>query len=372
MATALKEDTGTQPSAPPPEVEEAPPSGVRRFIVPLLVVIAAGAGLWWGYTHYMYARAHISTDDATVDGHIVPVIAKVSGYVQRVNVDENEHVAGDSLLVQIDPSEYAVRLAQAQADLAAAVATAGGAGVNGQAQAMVETATGQRGSLDAQIIGARANATKAHSDLARMQDLVAKQIVSKQQLDAAQAAADAADAAQLSLERQVTAATGSIANAQAGVRLAQARLQSSQAAVKNAQLQVTYTHVVAPEAGIISKKQVEPGQLVQAGQPMMEIVADTGIWITANFKETQLAQLRVGEAVEIDVDAYDGAAAQGRVESLSAATGAKFSLLPPDNATGNFTKVVQRLPVRIAVTQGLGNDRPLRPGMSVTVHVNPH
>jgi len=155
------------------------------------------------------------------------------------------------------------------------------------------------------------------------------------------------------------------------VRLAQARLQAAEAAVANAKLQMAYTKVLAPEGGIISKKEVEPGQLVQAGQPMMEIVSDSDIWITANFKETQLAQLRVGEPVEIDVDAYDGAAASGRVESLSAATGAKFALLPPDNATGNFTKVVQRLPVRIAVTQGLGKDRPLRPGMSVTVHVTP-
>ena len=284
MATALKENTETQQAPSTVDQAEAPPSGIRRFIVPLLVLIAVGAGLWWGYTHWMYARAHISTDDATVDGHIVPVIAKVSGYVQRVNVGENQHVGGDSLLVQIDPSEYAVRLAQAQADLAAALATAGSAGVNGQAQAAVETATGQRGSLDAQIIGARANATKARNDLARMQELAAKQIVSKQQLDAAQAAADASAAALVSLERQVTAATGTIANAQAGVRLAQARLQSSQAAVRNAQLQVDYTRVVAPEAGIISKKQVEPGQLVQAGQPIMEIVSDTGVWITANFK----------------------------------------------------------------------------------------
>jgi membrane fusion protein, multidrug efflux system len=128
--------------------------------------------------------------------------------------------------------------------------------------------------------------------------------------------------------------------------------------------------VTAPVSGIVSRKQVEVGQLVQAGQPLLTIVSDTGVWVTANFKETQLEDIKVGQAVELDVDAYGGATAKGTVESLSAATGAKFALLPPDNATGNFTKVVQRVPVRIRITQGLGKDRPLRPGMSVVAHVN--
>ena len=154
------------------------------------------------------------------------------------------------------------------------------------------------------------------------------------------------------------------------MRLAQARLAAMQAARDNAQLQLSYTKVTAPVGGIISRKQVEVGQLVQAGQPMLTVVSDTGVWITANFKETQLADLKVGQAVELEVDAYGGCTAVGKVESLSAATGAKFALLPPDNATGNFTKVVQRVPVRIRITEGLGKNRPLRPGMSVVAHVN--
>jgi membrane fusion protein, multidrug efflux system len=272
--------------------------------------------------------------------------------------------------VQIDPSEYRVRLAQAEADLAAAQASAGGAGSNGQAQAMVEQATGQRASLSAQITAARANEVRARQDLARMEELAAKQIVSKQQLDAARASAEAAAANVVALERQTSAASGTIASAQAGVRLASARLQGAKAARDNAALQLSYTQVRAPAAGIVSRKQVEPGQLAQIGQPLLTIVADTGVFITANFKETQLADLRVGQSAEIDVDAYGGATAIGCVESVSAATGSRFALLPPDNATGNFTKVVQRVPVRLRVKQGLGTDRPLRPGMSVTVHVD--
>ena len=152
-------------------------------------------------------------------------------------------------------------------------------------------------------------------------------------------------------------------------KLAQARLAAARAALGNATLQLSYTRVTAPLTGTVSRKQVEIGQLVQAGQPLLMIVADSSGIITANFKETQLADLKVGQPVDIEVDSYPGCVAEGKVESLSAATGARFALLPPDNSTGNFTKVVQRVPVRIAVVKGCGAGRPLRPGMSVTVHV---
>lgn len=367
MATAIKSD----PARTLDPVVEGPKAagGKRRFVLPIVAVLAL-LGAVWAVKQWTYGRSHASTDDAAVDGHLIPVLAKVSGYVEAVNANDNDHVRADSVVVRIDQSEYKTRLAQADADLAAARAAAGTTGGGGQAQAVVQQASGQRASLAAQITAARANETKAKQDLARMEDLAGKQVVSKMQLDGARAAAEAATANVVALERQQAAAGGTVASAEAGVRLANARLLSAQAARDNAALQLAYTNVTAPAAGIVSKKQVEPGQLVQAGQPLYTIVADTGVFITANFKETQLADIRVGQPAEIEVDAYHDSNATACVESVSAATGSKFALLPPDNATGNFTKVVQRIPVRLKVTKGLGADRPLRPGMSVTVHVD--
>jgi membrane fusion protein (multidrug efflux system) len=354
-----------EPVAAPP-----PKSTMRKKIIIGVVVVAAVIALTWAIKTFSYSRAHESTDNAQVDGHIVPVLSKVGGYVTAVLVQDNDSVREGQTLVRIDDSEYRVKVAQADADLAAAQSAAGGRQFTGQSQAAVATASGQRSALDAQIQAALANQQKANADLARMRDLVSKQIVSAQQLDAAQAAAAAAAADVEALQRQASAAGGTVQNAQAGVRLAQARLQAEQAALDDAKLQLSYTNVTAPETGTISKKQVEIGQLVQAGQTMMSIVADTGTWVTANFKETQLNKMHVGQPVSIEVDAYPGCEAEGKIQSLSGATGARFALLPPDNATGNFTKVVQRLPVRIAITKGCGPTRPLRPGMSVVAHTD--
>jgi membrane fusion protein (multidrug efflux system) len=261
-----------------------------------------------------------------------------------------------------------VRLAQAEADLAAARAGAGGKGVEGQADAMVRSASSQRDVGDAQVAAARANVVKAQGDLSRAKELAAKQIISVAALDAAQASYDAAAATLTATQRQVNAATSGIANAEAGVRLAKARLQAAEAARENAALQLSFTSISAPVSGIVSRKMVEVGQLVQPGQTLLSVVSDSGVFVTANLKETQLARVRVGQKVELEVDAY-GAVAEGEVESIASATGAKFALLPPDNATGNFTKVVQRVPVRIRITKGLGAERPLRPGMSVVANV---
>ena len=365
MATATQPQSSAQRAPVPPAVTRAP--GGRRRIVLGLVALAVVLGLGWAVKQWLYGRAHESTDNAQVDGHLVPVLAKVSGYVTAVNVAENDRVRADSVLVRIDEREYAVRVAQADAELAAARAQVGGSGM---AEAQVANATGQRAALDASIAAARANSVKADADLARVRELAAKQVVSRQQLDAAQAASDAMHAQLLSAQRSASAAGAGVTNAQAGVRLAQARLASAQATRDNAALQLSYTRVTAPVGGVVSRKQVEVGQLVQAGQPLLTVVSDTGVWVTANFKETQLSDLRVGQLVELEVDAYGGCSAKGKVESVSAATGAKFALLPPDNATGNFTKVVQRVPVRIAITEGCGKEQPLRPGMSVAAHVD--
>ena len=366
MATSIKQDI--IPETEDITADNSEPKRKRRIVLPIAIVVVLVAA-YWAFGQWRYSQSHVTTDDASVDGHLVPVLAKVGGYVQKVMVQENSRVAADSLLVLIDPSEYNVRLAQADADLAAARAATGAGGLTGQAEAAVESAANQRASLESQIDAAKASDAKARADLSRMKELAGKQIVSRQQLDGAQAAAEAAAATLQSLQRQTGVAGAAVTNAQAGVRLATARFQAATASRENAALQLRYTRVTAPEGGIVSRKQVEPGQLVQPGQPVLTIVSDTGVWVTANFKETQLDKVRVGEDVELEVDAYKGATVKGRVESVSAATGSKFALLPPDNATGNFTKVVQRVPVRIAITEGLGKDRPLRPGMSVVVHV---
>ncbi len=368
---ATKQSQATTPS--PAREEVAAPlekTTTRKKIIVVVIGIVVVIALIWGIKTFLYSRGHETTDNAQIDGHIVPVLAKVGGYVTAVLVQDNDSVRQSQSLVRIDDSEYKVRVAQAEADLAAAQSTAGGRQFTGQSQALVATATGNRSAADAQIQAALANQQKANADLARMRDLAAKQIVSAQQVDAAQAAAAAAAADVVSLERQASAAGGAVQNAQAGVRLAQAKLQAEQAALDNAKLQLSYTEVTAPETGTISKKQVEIGQLVQPGQTMMSIVADTGTWVTANFKETQLNKMHVGQPVAFEVDAYPGCKAEGKLQSLSGATGARFALLPPDNATGNFTKVVQRLPARIAITNGCGSNRPLRPGMSVVAHVD--
>jgi membrane fusion protein (multidrug efflux system) len=350
---------------------EKPASRPLAVRITLLVVVAAllVVGGKWGYARWTFSRTHVSTDDAQVDGRIVPVLAKVGGYVRDVSVRENDHVATAQTVVKIDDAEYAQRLAQATADEHAAEATAGTSGTVGQSQAQVATAASQRSALDAQIAAARTTLQTAQADLKRAEELSGRQIISRAQLDNARSAVETAQSSVQALTRQASAADAMVTNAQAGVRVAQARLEGAKAARENAALSLHYTIVNAPEAGIVSRKQVEIGQLVQAGQPLMAIVADSGNWITANFKETQLSDVRVGQSVDVRVDAYDGCHATGRVQSMGAATGAKFALLPPDNATGNFTKVVQRVPVRIEITGGCGADRPLRPGMSVTASV---
>ncbi|MEO7217554.1 MAG: HlyD family secretion protein [Gemmatimonadaceae bacterium] len=340
----------------------------KKFIIPIVIVVAIIAAIW-GFKTWSYSRAHESTDDAQVDGDIVPVLAKVGGYVTSISTDENQHVKEGQILVTLDDAEYKVRVESAQADYAAAQGVSGTNTTQGQAEGQVATASGTQAQLDAQVAAAQAANTNAQANLARMKDLAAKQIVSKQQLDAAQAAAETAQAQLLAAQRQVATAGSQVTTAKAGVRIAEARAGAANAALDNAKLQLSYTKITAPASGLVARKQVEVGQLVTAGQPVMSIVADTGVWVTANFKETQLNDIKVGQPVEFDVDAYGGCTAHGKVESLSGATGAKFALLPPDNATGNFTKVVQRVPIRIAVTKGCP-DHPLRPGLSVNVHVS--
>ena len=366
--TGTTTSTISEPAMTPPvpPTKAAKPDAPKRSPLPFILGALVIAGGFWAFKTLSYSSAHESTDNAMIDGHVIPVLAKVGGFVTAVRVSENDRVAMNAPVVTIDDREFKVRLASAEADLAAARAVTGG---GGQAQAMVATASAQTASQNANVDAARAQVVRAEADLARYADLAAKNIISQQQLDAAKAQVAATRAALVAVQRQVSAAGANVEGMQAGVRLAQARLGAATAARDNAALQLSFTNITAPTAGMVSKKLVEVGQLVQPGQTLMNITADTGLFITANFKETQLEKLRVGQVVELEVDAYGGATIEGVVESISAATGARFTLLPPDNASGNFTKVVQRVPVRIKITRGLDAARPLRIGLSVVAHV---
>jgi membrane fusion protein (multidrug efflux system) len=302
----------------------------------LLILVGFGVRKW------IWSRTHVSSDDAQVDGHILPVLPKVGGYVQAVRVEENQPVQAGDTLVVVDDKDFAIKLQQADADLAVALA-------NVSSRARV-------GQADAAVRQAQANVDRAHADLDRLTPLAQQGVVSRQQLDMATNAARAADA--------------NLAAAEAALLGADAKVAWARAARDQAALQLSYTRVLAATAGVVSKKSVEVGQLVQAGQPLMSVVPMTDVWVTANLKETETTHVVPGDTVSFSVDAYPGCHFGGRVESLSPATGARFSLLPPDNATGNFTKVVQRIPVRIRPVGSIDcRDRSLRPGMSVVAAI---
>ena len=388
------------------------------LIAGIVVILIVIGGVWLWAT-----SGRESTDDAEVDGHVTPVAARIGGMVLDVPVADNQQVEAGAVLARIDPRDYQVALDKAKADLAdaeaAAIAaranvpitsaTATGNVSNAQggivaAQAGIEA--GQRGvtaaqsrlaSAQAKEREAEANATKTSKDVERLRALLAKDEIPQQQFDAAVAAADAAkaaldaaksqvDEAQIGIrvaESSLSAARGGQEQAMAQLKTAQtapeqikairakadaadAHVKQLQATVQQAELNLQYATVKSPIKGIVSKKTVEVGQVIQPGQPLMTIIPLENVWITANFKETQLDEMRPGQSATIEVDAYGGTKFKGHVQSIAAATGARFSLLPPENATGNFVKVVQRVPVKIVLDEGQDPQHLLRPGMSVT------
>ncbi|MFN8646903.1 MAG: HlyD family secretion protein [Gemmatimonadales bacterium] len=347
----------------------AQPVKARRRPLPLVIaLVGVLVAALWGWRRYQFNLSHVSTDNAQVDGHITPIAPKVQAFVSTVRVEENQAVRAGDTLVVLDDRDLRVRLAQAEAELANARATGGSRRVPGQVQAQLAASEAQAQSTTATVASAEAADRKARADLARLRGLADRGIVAAQQLDAAQAAADAAAANLEAARRQAGAAAEQVHAFAAGVGAAAARIASAEAAVASARLQLSYTVLTAPVAGVIGRRAVEPGALVQVGQTLMSVIPDSGVWVTANLKETEVEAVRVGDSVSFTVDAYPGQTFTGQVSSLSPATGARFALLPPDNATGNFTKVVQRVPVRIEV--GAPDPaHPLRPGMSVVATI---
>jgi len=323
-------------NAPEPRREPAPRRGPRRFVPWIIFALVLGAGTFYGVRTVSFYRHHAETDDAQIEGHIDPVLPRVSGYVTEVRVDDNQRVSAGDVLLKIDTR-----------DLEAKIQTAEGAVQNARAQVAVARAN---------VAAAETARQRTAGDVARYAPLRKNEEISQQQFDAARSAADAASAQRSAAAQSVTAAQGQVAQKQADLDLAR--------------LQLSYAVVAAPSSGIVSRKSVEVGELVQAGQPLMAIVQDASVWVVANYKETQLRRMRVGQTVTFEVDAYPKHDFHGRVDSFAAATGARFSLLPPDNATGNFTKVVQRIPVKIVPTDPPDARFPLRAGMSVTTIVN--
>ena len=340
--------------------------------MPKLILLAAVASfvLWLGY-QWWWGLSHVSTDNAQVESHIIAVLPKVGGFVIAVKVVDNQAVRAGDLLVTLDDRDFKAKLAQAEAELALALANAGSDKLlSGQAAAQVEAARAAAAAARSAIEQSLANADKAQKDLERTRALVAQKMVSPQALDAAEATARAA-MAQVQVSRQSASSAGEqVTASSAALRAALARVEAARAARDLAANQLADTRVVAPVSGMVSNKSVEPNQLVQAGQPLLAVVPLDDVWIVANLKETDIAEVKPGAAVLVEVDAYPGLKLDATVESIAAATGARFSLLPPDNATGNFTKVVQRLPVRIRVPQNKDAAHPLRPGMSVLVTVS--
>jgi len=356
----------------------------------LLMVIVIVAALVWVWRYYSVRE---STDDAQIDGYIYPVSARISGTAIKVNFDDNTYVEKGTVLAELDPTDYQVALQRAQADLADAEATATAARTNvpithtgtssqlSMAQAAVATAQKEELAARARVADVEAKYKKAASDLRRMQQLIGKDEISRQQYDAAVAAEQAAKATVDAERANVAAAQSRVVQAEASARSAQtgpqqvavmrsragaaeAAVQHAQAAVAQAQLNLQYTTIRAPVSGIVSQRNVEVGQTVQAGQPQFGIVDLDNLWVTADFKETQLKNMRPGQPARVQVDAY-GRTYSGHVDSLGGATGARFSLLPPENATGNYVKVVQRIPVKIVFDKGQDPQHRLRPGMSV-------
>lgn len=345
------------------ETEEPVVTKKPNKVIPIILGLVILVGIIFGIKEYIYYSKHEDTDDAQIDADISPVVARVGGYVDSISFEENTHVNKGQVLVKLDDRDYKVKVEQAQAAQKGAGASVG----VGQSQitATVANSAGAR----AQAESAKARLEQANKDYERYANLVKDGSVTQQQFDQAKATRDVAKANYTAAQEQYRAAQQQVGTTRNQLQVTNTGVNQRQADVDFAKLQLSYTTIYSPTGGIVSKKNVQKGQLVQAGQTLFSVVNDNSIYVTANFKETQLNNLRSGEKVNIEVDAYPDLKLQGEVYNFSPATGAKFSLLPPDNATGNFVKVVQRVPVKIKIKANKDVMDKLRPGMSVNVSV---
>ncbi len=404
--SGLTVDAGRESTIPPPTPRYKRSHARRNILIVVIVLVAIVGGLFL----WRYLGSYESTDDAQVDAHLYPVSARVSGYVIKVNVDDNQYVQKGAVLVEIDPKDYEVAVEVAKANLASAEATAQSlnidvpiASANTSSQlkfavsgvedagAGIVTAEKQAAAAHAQLDAAEANDVKAQEDLRRYKALLDKQEVAAQVYDQALATAKASTASVVAARNNEAAAeqavqqarshlgqseatrqsaeTGpqQVSSTRAHARAAIADVQQKHAALEQAQLNLQYTQIVAPISGEINKT-VVVGMNVQSGQQLLTVVPLEQVWITANFKETQLRQMKVGQKSDIHVDST-GQTFKGHVDSIAGATGPLFSLLPPENATGNYVKIVQRIPVKIVLDPGENQDHQLRPGMNVVPDV---
>ena len=331
--------------------------------MPIILGLLLIAGLGFGIKEYIYYSKHEDTDDAQIDGDISPVVARVGGYVDTIMFEENQHVTQGQLLVKLDDRDYKVKLEQALSTRKLAGASVG------VSESQIYATEANSATAKANVENAQIKLAQAQRDYDRYANLVKDGSVTKQAFEQAQVTRDAAQAALHAAQEQYKAAQEQVTGTKNQLNVTNSGVTQKQGDIDFAKLQLSYTNIVAPSSGIASKKNVQIGQLVQAGQTLFSVVDDNSLFITANFKETQMDHLRSGEKVDIVVDAFPDTKIEGTVYNFAPATGAKFSLLPPDNATGNFVKVVQRVPVKIKINAPKEIMDKLRPGMSVAVSV---
>lgn len=347
------------------------------FIIILVVLVIAGG--WFGISKYIYSQHHEDTDDAQVSADISPVIPRVAGYLTDIRVRDNQHVKkGDTLMI-LDNRDYVIKVEQAEAALQIAQSSLNSAkATTSAAKANIATSQASVGTVDAQIEAAKVTLWRTSQDFDRYANLYKDHSITLQQYEQASAAKQTAEKQLAILEeqkkqaQQQTNAVSVQSNATASqINVADATIHQKQVEVDAAKLNLSYTVITAPQDGLISKVNVQTGQYVQAGQPLFSIVHSESVWVIANFKETQLDKMKEGQKAVVHVDAYPGHKFEAQLASFSPATGSTFALLPPDNASGNFVKVVQRLPVKFVFTDPDDSlARKLRPGMNVVVDVH--